>query len=99
MNDEGDVMVLRPLSLCAEADLEKFAEAMKFPIIPCDLCGSQEGLQRNAMKAMLADIEARMPGRKDTMIRALGNVRPSHLLDRKLFDFAGLDIGAGGIAG
>ena len=90
LNDEGDVMVLRPLSLCAEADLAKFAEAMRFPIIPCDLCGSQEGLQRNAMKAMLDDIETRMPGRKDTMIRALANVRPSHLLDRKLFDFAGL---------
>lgn len=90
LNDEGDVMVLRPLSYCAEADLEKFAAAMKFPIIPCDLCGSQDGLQRNAMKAMLDEIERRMPGRKDTMIRALTNVRPSHLLDRKLFDFGGL---------
>jgi len=90
VNDEGDMTVLRPLSLCAEADLARFAEAMAFPIIPCDLCGSQDGLQRNAMKAMLADIERRMPGRKDTMIRALGNVRPSHLLDRDLFDFASL---------
>ena len=84
------MLVLRPLSYCAEADLAKFAEAMAFPIIPCDLCGSQDGLQRNIMKAMLDDIERRMPGRKDTMIRALTNVRPSHLLDRKLFDFAGL---------
>ena len=90
MNDEGDVFVLRPLSFCAEVDLQKFADAMKFPIIPCDLCGSQEGLQRNAMKTMLADIETRMPGRKDTMLRALTNVRPSHLLDRNLFDFVGL---------
>ncbi len=90
LNDEGDVLVLRPLSYCAEADLEKFANAMQFPIIPCDLCGSQDGLQRNAMKAMLDDIERKMPGRKDTMIRALTNVRPSHLLDRKLFDFAAL---------
>jgi len=95
LNDEGDVMVLRPLAYNAEADLEKFANAMKFPIIPCDLCGSQEGLQRNAMKAMLDDIEKRMPGRKDTMIRAMTNVRPSHLLDRKLFDFAGLDAKPG----
>jgi tRNA 2-thiocytidine biosynthesis protein TtcA len=95
LNDEGDVMVLRPLAYCAEADLEKFANAMKFPIIPCDLCGSQEGLQRNAMKAMLDDIEKRMPGRKDTMIRAMTNVRPSHLLDRKLFDFAGLATNTG----
>ena len=96
VNDEGDVLVLRPLSYCAEADLEKFAAAMRFPIIPCDLCGSQEGLQRNAMKAMLDDIEKRMPGRKDTMIRALANVRPSHLLDRKLFDFASLDLAVEG---
>jgi tRNA 2-thiocytidine biosynthesis protein TtcA len=91
LNDEGDVMVLRPLSYCAEADLERFAAAMQFPIIPCDLCGSQEGLQRNAMKAMLEDLEKRMPGRKDTMLRALSNSRPSHLLDRKLFDFAALN--------
>ena len=90
LNDEGDVLVLRPLVHCAEAEMARFAEAMKFPIIPCDLCGSQEGLQRNAMKAMLDDIERRMPGRKGTMIRALTNVRPSHLLDPKLFDFAGL---------
>jgi tRNA 2-thiocytidine biosynthesis protein TtcA len=90
LNDEGDLFVLRPLSFCAEPDLEKFAGTMNFPIIPCDLCGSQDGLQRNAMKAMLADIEARMPGRKDTMVRAMSNVRPSHLLDRTLFDFAGL---------
>ncbi len=93
VNDEGDVMVLRPLSLCAEADLAKFATAMRFPIIPCNLCGSQDGLQRNLMKAMLDDIEKKMPGRKDTMIRALANVRPSHLLDRNLFDFAGLNLG------
>ena len=92
MNDEGDVMVLRPLAYCAEADLAKFADAMAFPIIPCDLCGSQDGLQRNAMKAMLQDIERRMPGRKDTMIRALANVRPSHLLDRSLFDFAAIGL-------
>ncbi|TGQ73078.1 MAG: tRNA 2-thiocytidine(32) synthetase TtcA [Mesorhizobium sp.] len=91
LNDDGDVMVLRPLAYCAETDLEKFADAMRFPIIPCDLCGSQEGLQRNAMKAMLEDIEKRMPSRKDTMIRALSNTRPSHLLDRNLFDFAALN--------
>ncbi len=90
VNDEGDLRVLRPLTYCAEDDLAKFAEAMAFPIIPCDLCGSQDGLQRNAMKAMLTDIEKRMPGRKDTMIRALGHVRPSHLLDTKMFDFGAL---------
>lgn len=91
LNDEGDVLVLRPLAYCAEDDLAKFADSMAFPIIPCDLCGSQDGLQRNAMKVMIADIERRMPGRKETMIRALTNVRPSHLLDRKIFDFLGLD--------
>jgi tRNA 2-thiocytidine biosynthesis protein TtcA len=90
LNDDGDLTVLRPLSACAEDDLARFAEAMDFPIIPCDLCGSQDGLQRNAMKAMLADIEQRMPGRKDVMLRALANVRASHLLDPALFDFAGL---------
>ena len=89
-NDEGDLMVLRPLIYAAEEDLAKFAENMRFPIIPCNLCGSQDGLQRNAMKAMLSDIETRMPGRKDTMIKALTNVRPSHLLDNKLFDFNAL---------
>ncbi|PRD41105.1 tRNA 2-thiocytidine(32) synthetase TtcA [Phyllobacterium phragmitis] len=95
VNDEGDLMLLRPLAYAAEEDLEKFAAAMRFPIIPCDLCGSQDGLQRNAMKAMLADIEKRMPGRKETMIRALAHVRPSHLLDRQLFDFAGLQFSGG----
>lgn len=90
LNDEGDLMVLRPLAYAAEDDLAKFAVAMQFPIIPCDLCGSQDGLQRNAMKEMLADIERRMPGRKDTMLRALAHVNPSHLLDPKLFDFAAL---------
>lgn len=90
LNDEGDVEVLRPLIYCAEPDLARFAEAMKFPIIPCNLCGSQDGLERVAMKKMLDDIEQRMPGRKDVMIRALGNVRPSHLLDPRIFDFEGL---------
>ena len=91
LNDDGDLFVLRPLAYCAESDLAKFAADMRFPIIPCDLCGSQEGLQRNAMKAMLDDIEKKMPGRKETMIRALASVRPSRLLDRGLFDFAGLN--------
>lgn len=90
LNDEGDLFVLRPLAYCAEEDLAKFAAAMQFPIIPCDLCGSQDGLQRNAMKQMLSTMEAQMPGRKDRMLRALGHVNPSHLLDPNLFDFASL---------
>ena len=93
LNDEGDVEVLRPLALCAEPDLARFAEALEFPIIPCDLCGSQDGLQRNVMKAMLDDFERKMPGRKDVMIRALGNINPSHMLDTRLFDFAALAAG------
>jgi len=90
LNDEKDLFVLRPLAYAAEEDMFRFAQAMQFPIIPCDLCGSQDGLQRNAMKDMLAGIEAKMPGRKDAMLRALAHVDPSHLLDPKLFDFAGL---------
>lgn len=90
LNDEGDLFVLRPLAYCAEEDLAKFAASMQFPIIPCDLCGSQDGLQRNAMKQMLTTMEVQMPGRKDRMLRALSHVNPSHLLDPKLFDFAGL---------
>lgn len=94
LNDEGDLMLLRPLASCGEEDLAKFASAMQFPIIPCDLCGSQDGLQRNMMKAMLSDIETRMPGRKDTMLRALAHTNPSHLLDPKLFDFSALTVTA-----
>ncbi|MER0239894.1 tRNA 2-thiocytidine(32) synthetase TtcA [Fulvimarina sp. MAC8] len=90
LNDEGDLLVLRPLINSAEEDLTRFAEAMAFPIIPCDLCGSQDGLQRNVTKAMLNDLETRFPGRKAVMMRALANARPSHLLDPSLFDFAGL---------
>lgn len=92
VNDEGDLFVLRPLIYAAEEDLVRFADHMDFPIIPCNLCGSQDGLQRNAMKLMLGDIEKRMPGRKDTMIRALTNIRPSHLLDHNLFDFGSLVV-------
>lgn len=73
---------------------------MQFPIIPCDLCGSQDGLQRQEIKAMLAQWERDNPARKRVMLKALSNARPSHLLDRDLFDFAGLAAGASGaIAG
>jgi tRNA 2-thiocytidine biosynthesis protein TtcA len=89
-NDEGDLMVLRPMAYAAEDDIAKFSAALQFPIIPCDLCGSQDGLKRNAMKAMLEEMERRQPGRKDTMLKALANVKPGHLLDRKLFDFSRL---------
>ena len=93
LNDEGDILVLRPLIRSAEEDIARFAAAMAFPIIPCDLCGSQEGLQRSALKAFLGDLEKRFPGRKETIARALSTVRPSHLLDAGLFDFANLQTG------
>jgi tRNA 2-thiocytidine biosynthesis protein TtcA len=96
VNDEGDVMVLRPLIRSAEADLGKFAEAMAFPIIPCNLCGSQDGLQRMAMKALLDEWERKKPGTRANIARALATVRPSHLLDPSLFDFAALGLGAAG---
>ncbi|MBB3951391.1 tRNA 2-thiocytidine(32) synthetase TtcA [Aureimonas jatrophae] len=91
VNDEGDLLVLRPLIQCAEADIARFSAAMRFPIIPCDLCGSQEGLQRGALKTLIADMEQRFPGRRDTIARALANVRPGHLLDTSLFDFRSLE--------
>jgi tRNA 2-thiocytidine biosynthesis protein TtcA len=92
VNEEGDLFVLRPLAYAAEEDIARFSAAMEFPIIPCDLCGSQEGLQRNQIKAMLADWEKKTPGRKEIMLRALASGNPSHLLDRTMFDFAGLDL-------
>ena len=90
VNEEGDLFLYRPLSYVAEADCEKFASAMNYPIIPCDLCGSQDGLQRQNIKQLLNGWEANAPGRRQKMFRALMNARPSHLLDPKLFDFLGL---------
>jgi tRNA 2-thiocytidine biosynthesis protein TtcA len=90
VNEDGDLMVLRPLAMVAEADCDKFARAMGYPVIPCDLCGSQDGLQRMQVKALLDEWERRSPGRRNVMFKALMNVRPSHLVDPKLFDFAGL---------
>ena len=81
LNDESDVLVLRPLITAAEDDLEKFAAAMEFPIIPCNLCGSQDGLQRVAMKQLLNDWERKKPGVRQVMAHALATVRPSHLHD------------------
>ncbi len=90
LNDQGDLFVLRPLAHVAEADCDRFARAMNYPIIPCDLCGSQDGLQRQAIKQMLDGWETRAPGRRQKMFSALMSARPSHLLDSGLFDFAGL---------
>jgi tRNA 2-thiocytidine biosynthesis protein TtcA len=86
-SDDGRHVVIRPLAYVAEADLAAYAEAKRFPIIPCTLCGSQENLERKQIGEMLRDWERRQPGRIESIARALTEVRPSHLLDRKLYDF------------
>jgi tRNA 2-thiocytidine biosynthesis protein TtcA len=82
--------VLRPLAHVTEKDCHRFARAMGYPIIPCDLCGSQDALQRREVKRMLDDWEAASPGRRQILFRALTQATPSHLLDPALFDFRGL---------
>ena len=89
-SDDGRHVVIRPLSYCAERDLDRFARAMRYPIIPCNLCGSQDGLERQRIKAMLAEWERESPGRTAQIFRAIRNVGPSHLADRALFDFGSL---------
>jgi tRNA 2-thiocytidine biosynthesis protein TtcA len=91
LSDDGEHVVIRPLAYCRESDIARYAQAREFPIIPCNLCGSQENLQRVAIKQMLADWEKQYPGRSETIFRAIGNVAPSQLADRDLFDFAGLN--------
>ena len=89
-SDDGHHVVIRPLAYCAEHDIARYARARKFPIIPCNLCGSQENLQRQVIKAMLQEWERAAPGRTETIFRALTRVTPSHLLDSGLFDFSSL---------
>ena len=91
LSDDGRHVVIRPLAYCKEKDLAAYADVKQFPIIPCNLCGSQENLQRVQVKAMLADWEKRYPGRTETIFRSIANVAPSQLADRALFDFAGLE--------
>lgn len=88
-SDDGRNTVIRPLAYCREKDIARFAELREFPIIPCNLCGSQENLQREMVKDMLNDWDHRFPGRIENMFRALQNVAPSHLADPKLYDFSG----------
>jgi tRNA 2-thiocytidine biosynthesis protein TtcA len=90
VSDDGKHVVIRPLAYCEEADLEAYANARAFPIIPCTLCGSQENLQRKQVKAMLREWQKRYPGRVENIVRSLQSVTPSHLLDRELFDFRAL---------
>jgi tRNA 2-thiocytidine biosynthesis protein TtcA len=91
LSDDGRHVVIRPLAYCEERDLAEYAQLRAFPIIPCTLCGSQENLKRKEVKAMLREWEKRQPGRVDTIFTAIQNVRPSHLMDRALFDFARLE--------
>ena len=98
LSDDGRHVVIRPLAYCREHDLAAYAEIRQFPLIPCNLCGSQPHLQRQAIKAMLRQWEKQFPGRVENIFAALQNVAPSHLADAGLFDFAGLGSGAGGRA-
>ena len=92
INDEQNHIVIRPLAYCAEKDLEAFANLMNFPIIPCNLCGTQENLQRKKIKLMLNEWEEEYPGRSEIIFRSLQNSESSHLLDNKLYDFFNLRI-------
>ena len=96
VSDDGRNIVIRPLAYVPETDLERWAEHRRFPIIPCTLCGSQDNLQRVQIKQMLRDWDKRFPGRVDNLFTALGNVVPSHLMDRNLYPFA--TIKASGVA-
>jgi tRNA 2-thiocytidine biosynthesis protein TtcA len=91
-SDDGRNTVIRPLIYCAEDDLARYSELLAFPILPCDLCGSQENLQRKAISRLLADLDARHPGARNNMLAALTNVRPSHLLDASLWKSLGLSV-------
>jgi tRNA 2-thiocytidine biosynthesis protein TtcA len=86
-SDDGRNTVIRPLAYCREKDLARYAQLKEFPIIPCNLCGSQENLQRQVIKDMFQVWDGQHPGRLETMFRALCNVEPSHLADNSLFDF------------
>ncbi len=92
LSDDGRNVVIRPLAYAREADIKLYAEARDFPIIPCNLCGSQENLQRQAVKSMLQSWDQQNPGRVSNILKSLTRVTPSHLLDRELFDFSDLMV-------
>ncbi len=93
VTDKGDHIVIRPLAYCVEKDIARYARGMEFPLIPCNLCGSQENLQRQNIKEMLATWEREYPGRSQTIFTAMQNIVPSHLLDSKQFDFMNIGVG------
>jgi len=90
VSDDGAHIVIRPLAYCKEHDLEEYAKIRAFPIIPCNLCGSQENLQRQVVKEMMQEWERKFPGRLETMFASLQRISPSHLLDPQHFDFRNL---------
>ncbi|MGL4269869.1 MAG: tRNA 2-thiocytidine(32) synthetase TtcA [Plesiomonas sp.] len=94
VSDDGKHVVIRPLAYCREKDIERYAEIREFPIIPCNLCGSQPNLQRQVIKEMLRDWDKRYPGRIETMFRATQNIVPSHMCDGNLFDFKSIQSGS-----
>jgi tRNA 2-thiocytidine biosynthesis protein TtcA len=97
-SDDGRNTVIRPLAYCREIDLAEFAAEAQFPIIPCDLCGSQSNLKRARMKRLIEDLEKEIPNVRASMLTALGNAVPTHLLDPGLFDFKKLSAGSGDVA-
>jgi tRNA 2-thiocytidine biosynthesis protein TtcA len=92
LSDDGRHMVIRPLAYCKEKDIEAFSELKQYPIIPCNLCGSQENLQRQVIKNMLQQWDKEYPGRTDTLFTSMQNIVPSHMADTNLFDFKDLSI-------
>lgn len=95
ITDDGKHIVIRPLAFCKEAEIEEYSQLKEFPIIPCNLCGSQEGLQRQAIKDLLNQWDEKFPGRKEIIFKSIQNISPSHMLDNDLFDFDKFEVKTG----